>query len=134
VGLFSHAAQELGLPFLPPSKARNASFAQGANFAITGATALDTDFFQKRGLGKTVWNSGSLFTQIQWLRDLKPSLCNSAQGTKATGSFTFVKANSFPFSGYFLCLNLILLSFLFAPFASFLRMQGVLRQVLVHRG
>ena len=75
------AAQEFGLPLLPPSKAKNASFAQGANFAITGATALDTDFFQKRGLGKTVWNSGSLFTQIQWLRDLKPSLCSSAQGT-----------------------------------------------------
>ena len=75
------AAQEFGLPLLPPSKAKNASFAHGANFAITGATALDTDFFQKRGLGKTVWNSGSLFTQIQWLRDLKPSLCSSAQGT-----------------------------------------------------
>ncbi|KAF8760476.1 hypothetical protein HU200_010098 [Digitaria exilis] len=75
-------AQEFGLPFLPPSKAKNASFAQGANFAITGATALDTEFFQKRGLGKTVWNSGSLSTQIQWLRDLKPSLCNSAQECK----------------------------------------------------
>uniref|UniRef100_K3XXG0 GDSL esterase/lipase n=1 Tax=Setaria italica TaxID=4555 RepID=K3XXG0_SETIT len=80
--LCSPAAQELGLPFLPPSKAKNASFARGANFAITGATALDTEFFQKRGLGKTVWNSGSLFTQIQWLRDLKPSLCNSAQECK----------------------------------------------------
>ncbi|GJM98278.1 hypothetical protein PR202_ga15268 [Eleusine coracana subsp. coracana] len=75
-------AQEFGLPLLPPSKAKNATFAQGANFAITGATALDTEFFQKRGLGKTVWNSGSLFTQIQWLRDLKPSLCNSAQECK----------------------------------------------------
>ncbi|KAL6603972.1 hypothetical protein ACP70R_044333 [Stipagrostis hirtigluma subsp. patula] len=75
-------AQELGLPLLPPSKAKNASFAQGANFAITGATALDTEFFQKRGLGKTVWNSGSLFTQVQWLRDLKPSFCRSAQECK----------------------------------------------------
>jgi hypothetical protein len=76
------AAQEFGLPLLPPSKAKNASFAQGANLAVTGATALDTDFFQKRGLGKFVWNSGSLFTQIQWLRDLKPTFCNSTQGTK----------------------------------------------------
>ena len=82
------AAQEFGLPLLPPSKAKNASFAHGANFAITGATALDTDFFQKRGLGKTVWNSGSLFTQIQWLRDLKPSLCSSAQGTPKNANFT----------------------------------------------
>ncbi|KAI4972153.1 hypothetical protein ZWY2020_003078 [Hordeum vulgare] len=75
-------AQEFGLPLLPPSKAKNASFAQGANFAITGATALDTEFFEKRGLGKSVWNSGSLFTQIQWLRDLKPSFCNSTQECK----------------------------------------------------
>ncbi|TVU08703.1 hypothetical protein EJB05_42115 [Eragrostis curvula] len=75
-------AQEFGLPLLPPSKAKNATFEQGANFAITGATALDTEFFEKRGLGKTVWNSGSLFTQIQWLRDLKPSLCYSDQECK----------------------------------------------------
>ncbi|XP_051200433.1 GDSL esterase/lipase At5g45910 [Lolium perenne] len=75
-------AQEFGLPLLPPSKAKNASFAQGANLAVTGATALDTDFFQKRGLGKFVWNSGSLFTQIQWLRDLKPTFCNSTQECK----------------------------------------------------
>ncbi|AQK84452.1 GDSL esterase/lipase [Zea mays] len=80
-------AQELGLPLPPPSKAKNASFAQGANFAITGATALDTDFFRKRGLGSTVWNSGSLRTQIQWLRDLKPSLCSSAQGTRCKEFF-----------------------------------------------
>jgi hypothetical protein len=76
------AAQEFGLPLLPPSKAKNASFAQGANLAITGATALDIAFFEKRGLGKFVWNSGSLFTQIQWLRDLKPTFCNSTQGTR----------------------------------------------------
>ncbi|BAF19699.1 GDSL esterase/lipase At5g45910 [Oryza sativa Japonica Group] len=75
-------AQEFGLPLLPPSKAKNASFARGANFAITGATALDTDFFERRGLGKTVWNSGSLFTQIQWLRDIKPSFCSSTQDCK----------------------------------------------------
>ncbi|KAF8714303.1 hypothetical protein HU200_027763 [Digitaria exilis] len=38
-------AQELGLPLLPPSKAKNATFHRGANFAITGATSLDTPFF-----------------------------------------------------------------------------------------
>ncbi|TVU22859.1 hypothetical protein EJB05_32580 [Eragrostis curvula] len=70
-------AQELGLPLLPPSKARNATFHRGANFAITGATSLDTPFFQERGLGQTVWNSGSLHTQIKWFQDLKPSICNN---------------------------------------------------------
>ncbi|XP_020098052.1 GDSL esterase/lipase At5g45910-like [Ananas comosus] len=72
-------AQELGLPLLPPSKAKNATFTRGANFAITGATALDTSFFEARGLGKTIWNSGSLHTQLKWLDEMKPSLCSSPQ-------------------------------------------------------
>ncbi|OEL14592.1 GDSL esterase/lipase [Dichanthelium oligosanthes] len=74
------AAQELGLPLLPPSKAKNATFHRGANFAITGATSLDTPFFVARGLGKTVWNSGSLHTQIKWFQDMKPKICSSPQG------------------------------------------------------
>ena len=65
------------MPLLPPSKAKNATFHRGANFAITGATSLDTPFFVERGLGKTVWNSGSLHTQIQWFQDMKPKLCSS---------------------------------------------------------
>jgi len=72
-------AQELGVPLLPPSKAKNATFHRGANFAITGATSLDTPFFVERGLGKTVWNSGSLHTQIQWFQDMKPKLCGQEQ-------------------------------------------------------
>ncbi|RLM91473.1 GDSL esterase/lipase [Panicum miliaceum] len=72
-------AQELGLPLLPPSKAKNATFHRGANFAITGATSLDTPFFVARGLGKTVWNSGSLHTQIKWFQDMKPKICSSPE-------------------------------------------------------
>lgn len=72
--------QEFGIPLLPPSKAHNTTFKHGANFAITGATALETEFFEKLGLGKTVWNSGSLHTQIKWFQDLKPSLCGTPEG------------------------------------------------------
>ncbi|XP_040385851.1 GDSL esterase/lipase At5g45910-like [Oryza brachyantha] len=72
-------AQEVGLPLLPPSKAKNATFHRGANFAITGATSLDTPYFQGRGLGHTVWNSGSLHTQIKWFQDMKASICKSPQ-------------------------------------------------------
>ncbi|CAO2038124.1 unnamed protein product [Urochloa humidicola] len=72
-------AQELGLPLLPPSKAKNATFHRGANFTITGATSLDTPFFQSRGLGQTVWNSGSLHTQIKWFQDMKPKICSSPE-------------------------------------------------------
>ncbi|XP_066318215.1 GDSL esterase/lipase At5g45910-like [Miscanthus floridulus] len=77
-----HLAQEFGLPLLPPSKAKNASFAHGANFAITGATALDTPYFEAKGLGAVIWNSGALMTQIQWFRDLKPFFCNTTEACK----------------------------------------------------
>jgi hypothetical protein len=75
------AAQELGLPLLPPSKAQNASFHRGANFAITGGTSLDTSFFQARGLGRHIWSSGSLHTQLRWFDDMKPAICNSPKGS-----------------------------------------------------
>uniref|UniRef100_A0A0D9VEB6 Esterase n=1 Tax=Leersia perrieri TaxID=77586 RepID=A0A0D9VEB6_9ORYZ len=74
-----HLAEEFGLPLLPPSKVTNSSFAHGANFAITGATALDTPYFEAKGLGAVVWNSGALLTQIQWFRDLKPFFCNKTK-------------------------------------------------------
>lgn len=70
------------MPLLPPSKAHNATFHHGANFAITGATALDTSYFVAKGLGKTVWNSGSLHTQIKWLQDMKASICSSPEGCR----------------------------------------------------
>ncbi|KAJ1282000.1 hypothetical protein BS78_03G016400 [Paspalum vaginatum] len=61
----SSTSSELGRPLLPPSKTKNATFHRGANFAITGATALDLSFFQERGLDKGMWRSGSLHTQIK---------------------------------------------------------------------
>jgi hypothetical protein len=78
----SITAQELGLPLLPPSKAQNATFHRGANFAITGATALDISFFEARGMGKTIWNSGSLHTQLKWFEEMKPSICSTPQGKR----------------------------------------------------
>jgi hypothetical protein len=74
------AAGEFGFPLLPPSKLNRSDLTHGANFAITGATALDTPYFEARGLGAVVWNSGALMTQIQWFRDLKPFFCNSTKG------------------------------------------------------
>ncbi|CAL4959006.1 unnamed protein product [Urochloa decumbens] len=72
-------AQELGMPLLPPSKAKNATFHRGANFAITGATAMDMAFFEARGLARAIWSSGSLHTQIKWFRDMKHNICSSPQ-------------------------------------------------------
>ncbi|KAI4967183.1 hypothetical protein ZWY2020_029512 [Hordeum vulgare] len=59
--------------------ANHSNFKYGANFTITGTTALDTSYFEARGLGAVVWNSGALMTQIQWFRDLKPFFCNSTK-------------------------------------------------------
>ncbi|KAJ3694233.1 hypothetical protein LUZ60_009713 [Juncus effusus] len=75
-------AQELGLPLLPPSNAHNATFHRGANFAITGATALDKSFFDERGVGGNIWVKGSLHTQLKWFEDMKPSICNSTEECK----------------------------------------------------
>ncbi|RCV20584.1 hypothetical protein SEVIR_4G066400v4 [Setaria viridis] len=68
-------AQELGLPLLPPSKLRGADFRRGANMAIVGGTALDFAFLESIGLGYPVWNNGAMNVQIQWLRDILPSVC-----------------------------------------------------------
>ncbi|XP_051194099.1 GDSL esterase/lipase At5g45910 [Lolium perenne] len=77
--VIDHLAEEFGFPLLPPSKLNRSDLTHGANFAITGATALDTPYFEARGLGAVVWNSGALMTQIQWFRDLKPFFCNSTK-------------------------------------------------------
>ncbi|WVZ72787.1 LOW QUALITY PROTEIN: hypothetical protein U9M48_021194 [Paspalum notatum var. saurae] len=45
--------------------------------AITGATAMDLEFFKKHGLEKSIWNSAPLGTQIQWFQQLMPSICGS---------------------------------------------------------
>ncbi|KAL6838822.1 hypothetical protein ACP4OV_031536 [Aristida adscensionis] len=71
-------AEELGLPFVPPFLlAHNgSSFRHGANFAVSGATALDAGFFRDIPLiGPLVLNTSSS-VQLQWFRSLKPSLCN----------------------------------------------------------
>jgi hypothetical protein len=77
------AAENLGLPFVPPSLAHNGSFHRGANFAVAGATTLDADFFHDRNIpgapSKFPLNT-SLNVQLEWFEKLKPSLCGSTQG------------------------------------------------------
>ncbi|XP_037438151.1 GDSL esterase/lipase At5g45910-like [Triticum dicoccoides] len=75
-------AQHLGLPFVPPSLAHNESFRQGANFAVSGSTALDAVFFH-RLLPRTrrpLNTSLGVQVQLRWFESLKPSLCGATQG------------------------------------------------------
>uniref|UniRef100_A0A0E0L7A9 Esterase n=1 Tax=Oryza punctata TaxID=4537 RepID=A0A0E0L7A9_ORYPU len=71
-------AQALGLPLLPPSKVSGGDFRRGANMAIAGATALDFDFLESIGLGFSFWNNGAMNLQLQWFRQLLPSICATA--------------------------------------------------------
>ncbi|NP_001150078.1 GDSL esterase/lipase At5g45910 [Zea mays] len=75
-------AEHFGLPLPPPSQAKGKDFKKGANFAITGATALEYSFFKAHGIDQRIWNTGSINTQIGWLQDMKPSLCKSEQDCK----------------------------------------------------
>jgi hypothetical protein len=41
---------------------------------------MDFEFFQKHGLGNSIWNNGPLGTQIQWFQQLMPSICGTGAG------------------------------------------------------
>ncbi|MQL73255.1 hypothetical protein Taro_005612 [Colocasia esculenta] len=70
-------AEAFGLPLLPPYLAQGQSFQQGVNFAFAGATALDTAFFEERGISDILWSNSSLSVQLAWFEKLKPSLCGT---------------------------------------------------------
>ncbi|KAM3276534.1 hypothetical protein ACQJBY_044754 [Aegilops geniculata] len=72
-------AQHLGLPFVPPSLAHNGSFRQGANFAVSGSTALDAAFFHRLLPRTRKPLNTSLGVQLRWFESLKPSLCGTTQ-------------------------------------------------------
>ncbi|KAG0489372.1 hypothetical protein HPP92_008183 [Vanilla planifolia] len=71
-------AEAMGVSFLPPylvsPLARD--FWRGANFAVGGATALGTEFYRRRGYD-VPWSNFSLAVQINFFKDLLPSLCSS---------------------------------------------------------
>ncbi|URE39790.1 GDSL esterase lipase [Musa troglodytarum] len=75
-------AEAVGLPLLPASTKKGNGFRQGANFAYTAATALDFDFFNRRGLGGKLWVNASLSSQIGWFEKTMPSLCSSTPACK----------------------------------------------------
>ncbi|KAL2341791.1 hypothetical protein Fmac_009731 [Flemingia macrophylla] len=74
-------AEAYGLPFLPPYLAltKDQNIHGGVNFAVAGATALDSEIFIEAGLGKFLWTNDSLSTQLDWFKKLKPSLCTTKQ-------------------------------------------------------
>lgn len=71
-------ASGYGLPFLEPYLNVGANFTQGVNFAVAGATALDEDFFTKRGISFTTFKP-PISKQLQWFNTYLDSTCRKTQ-------------------------------------------------------
>ncbi|XP_071735839.1 GDSL esterase/lipase At1g28610-like isoform X2 [Rutidosis leptorrhynchoides] len=75
-------AESLGLPLIPPfvheKGIDNAiAFGQGVNFAVAGATALDSSVLETRGIVNPMTNA-SLRVQLEWFKHSLPSICGNA--------------------------------------------------------
>ncbi|XP_078168518.1 GDSL esterase/lipase At1g28640-like [Carex rostrata] len=75
-------AQAFDLPFLPAYLAHNGSFQHGTNFAVAGATGLDYSFFVKENIAAPGLLNITLNVQLEWFREMKPSLCTSMESCR----------------------------------------------------
>ncbi|VAI41022.1 unnamed protein product [Triticum turgidum subsp. durum] len=75
-------ADEFGLPFVPPILGEENNFTHGANFAVVGATALDLAYFHEKNITSVPPFNSSLSVQLNWFRNLKPTLCSTPHGCK----------------------------------------------------
>ncbi|XP_061362033.1 GDSL esterase/lipase At1g28600-like isoform X2 [Gastrolobium bilobum] len=81
-------AESLGLSYLKPylgfknGAVKHGNIEQGMNFAVAGATALDRSFFEEKGFTVEVTTNYSLRVQLDWFKELLPSLCNSSSSCK----------------------------------------------------
>ncbi|KAE8669799.1 GDSL esterase/lipase [Hibiscus syriacus] len=75
-------AEAFNLPYVPPylavKQGQGQSPRHGVNFAVSGATALDAEFFFKRNI-LILWTNDSLNVQLNWFRNLKPDLCSDKE-------------------------------------------------------
>jgi phospholipase/lecithinase/hemolysin len=76
--MIDNLAKDLGLPLLNPYLDKGADFTHGVNFAVTGATALDTAALARRGITAAHTNS-SLGVQLEWFKDFMAATTNSPQ-------------------------------------------------------
>ncbi|XP_031102597.1 GDSL esterase/lipase At1g28610-like [Ipomoea triloba] len=81
-------AEYYGLPFMPPSASvmmngggNGSSIDGGVNFAVAGAAAVDSAFYEERGIVNVDTNC-SLRVQMRWLNQLLPIFCASPSECK----------------------------------------------------
>ncbi|XP_024987747.1 GDSL esterase/lipase At1g28590-like [Cynara cardunculus var. scolymus] len=75
-------AESLRLPLIPPYVIDKGSenmveLGHGVNFAVAGATALDSSFLEPRGILNTMTNA-SLQVQLSWFKKSLRSICGNA--------------------------------------------------------
>ncbi|KAH6816610.1 hypothetical protein C2S51_021430 [Perilla frutescens var. frutescens] len=75
--IIDFTAMAFGVPLLNPSLDRNASFRNGVNFAVAGATALNSSFFASRGV--FVPPTSSLSLQLASFRTYLASIYSTPQ-------------------------------------------------------
>ncbi|KAK2447399.1 GDSL Lipase/Acylhydrolase superfamily protein [Trifolium repens] len=91
-------AEFFGLPYVKPylgfkngELEEHGNIEHGVNFAVAGAPALDRSFFEEKGFVVEVTANYSLMVQLDWFKELLPSLCNSSSSCKEVlGSSLFI--------------------------------------------
>ncbi|KAL0011267.1 hypothetical protein SO802_006375 [Lithocarpus litseifolius] len=91
--IIDFTAESIGLPLVQPylgiKNGSGKSIQEGINFAVAGATALDASFFVERGID--ISTDISLGVQLDWFREILPSLCNtSSKCNEIFGSSLFL--------------------------------------------
>uniref|UniRef100_A0A0D9XPW8 Esterase n=1 Tax=Leersia perrieri TaxID=77586 RepID=A0A0D9XPW8_9ORYZ len=84
-------AQAYGIPFQPPSKGGSTAeyFKDGANFAVAASQALNNSAFKKL-TNMNPWNTDSLSTQLQSLKNLLPTISQGSSVSAVMASSLFV--------------------------------------------
>ncbi|XP_068658165.1 acetylajmalan esterase-like [Aristolochia californica] len=75
-------AERFGLPFINAYLDKSATFVNGVNFAVAGATALDASYLESIGLIMP-FSRSSLSTQLGWFEDHLASICSSPEQCSA---------------------------------------------------
>lgn len=84
-------AESLGMPLIPPYEGVKTNGmlekGQGVNFAVAGATALDSAFHEAQGVINPYTNA-SLGVQLEWFKDSLPSICGTPSGSQVQPKLT----------------------------------------------
>ncbi|KAL3522437.1 hypothetical protein ACH5RR_015271 [Cinchona calisaya] len=78
-------AQNFGLPIPPPfvgiEKGNRRDILAGVNFAVAGAKALDSSFYEEKRISEAVTNA-TLRVQLRWFKEVLPFLCGPKANCK----------------------------------------------------